>query len=89
MKPSNSEADNQPLSEYSKTNLFLKLDIENRDFDDICKILRAGEIDKIAPDTWALLADHLEGKIKQRTGRKQDVLTNLFVNEPALTLPRC
>jgi len=77
------EATGTPMSIVGKLNMFLQMDIMKRDFDDFCALLRSGDITKIKQDTWDLLADHLEGKIKHRTGRKQDVLTELFVNEPA------
>lgn len=77
------EATATTMSVEGKLNIFLQMDIMNRDFDDLCALLRSGDITKIKQDTWDLLADHLEGKIKHRTGRKQDVLTELFANEPA------
>lgn len=53
-------------------NFFLSADIYDRDFTRLCALLRAGEIKEIDQGTWETLADHLEGKLKRKRGRKID-----------------
>ena len=58
------------------TNMFLQNDIINKDFKIPSEHLRTGNIEDINRDTWKLLADHLERKIKRKRGPKFDIATN-------------
>ena len=53
-------------------NFYLQRDIRKKQFDNLCQLLRDGNIQDIDCETWALLADHLEGKIKAKRGPKHN-----------------
>lgn len=54
-------------------NPIMRYEILEKDFTTVCQYLRNGQVHLLEQETLDMLADHLEGKLKRKSGRRVDI----------------